>query len=166
MPSDAKVAANRLNAQKSTGPRTLSGKAIASMNAVKHGLCSSKPLIATEREAEFAHFTSGWIDELKPLGVHEEFLAEQIILAVWHLKRIRHLYDGLLEMEIRNNSRRDEPIHPFALRSESYLELSRIDRHRNVLQRTYERSMAELKRLQAERADEEPEEDCRLQIAE
>ena len=90
----------------------------------------------------------------------------EAIMAIWHLKRVKHLYDGLLEMEIRNNSRRDEPIHPFALRSESYLELSRIDRHRNVLQRTYERSMAELKRLQAERADEEPEEDCRLQIAE
>jgi hypothetical protein len=162
MSSSQKIEANRRNAQKSTGPRTLSGKAIASMNSLKHGLCSSKPLLSTENEAQFAQFTSDWVDKLQPLGVHEEFLAEQIIMAVWHLKRVKHLYDGLLEMEIRNNSLLDESIHPFSMTSESYVELGRIDRHRNVLQRTYERSLAELKRLQAERAEE----DCSLAEAE
>ena len=38
--SERKCEANRLNALKSTGPKTAEGKARASQNAVKHGLVS------------------------------------------------------------------------------------------------------------------------------
>ncbi|MBN1506445.1 MAG: hypothetical protein JW955_06345 [Sedimentisphaerales bacterium] len=38
MTMEAQIAANRANAQKSTGPRTKTGKAIVPQNAVKHGL--------------------------------------------------------------------------------------------------------------------------------
>jgi hypothetical protein len=36
----ARLAANRRNAQKSTGPRTARGKAQSSMNGLRHGSCS------------------------------------------------------------------------------------------------------------------------------
>ena len=39
-----KAAANRRNAQQSTGPRTAVGKAAASLNAIKHGLNTPVPL--------------------------------------------------------------------------------------------------------------------------
>ena len=42
--SPRKSAANRRNAQKSTGPRTAAGKAAASLNAVKHGLNTPVPV--------------------------------------------------------------------------------------------------------------------------
>jgi len=42
MTSDAKINANRSNADKSTGPSTSTGKAIASQNAIKHGARSKK----------------------------------------------------------------------------------------------------------------------------
>ena len=41
--SPRKSAANRRNAQESTGPRTAAGKAAASLNAVKHGLNTPVP---------------------------------------------------------------------------------------------------------------------------
>ena len=47
MTSDAKINANRSNANKSTGPSTITGKAIASQNAIKHG-ASSQKLVAHE----------------------------------------------------------------------------------------------------------------------
>ena len=41
MTSEAKIAANRRNAQKSTGPRTVLGKARSRGNALRHGLSIS-----------------------------------------------------------------------------------------------------------------------------
>ncbi|HEV8293690.1 MAG TPA: hypothetical protein VGP94_17275, partial [Tepidisphaeraceae bacterium] len=38
--SPRKLAANRRNADKSTGPRTPQGKKQSSQNSLKHGLCS------------------------------------------------------------------------------------------------------------------------------
>ena len=42
--SPRKSAANRRNAQESTGPRTAAGKAAASLNALKHGLNTPVPV--------------------------------------------------------------------------------------------------------------------------
>jgi hypothetical protein len=48
MASERQIAANRLNARKSTGPRSRAGKRRASRNAYRHGLASSrKPDAAT-----------------------------------------------------------------------------------------------------------------------
>ena len=38
MPTDKQIGANRLNAEKSTGPRTEAGKNKTRLNAVTHGL--------------------------------------------------------------------------------------------------------------------------------
>jgi hypothetical protein len=41
MPSERQIAANRANAKRSTGPKTIAGKLRSSRNAIKHGLSSS-----------------------------------------------------------------------------------------------------------------------------
>jgi hypothetical protein len=48
MATEAQILANRLNAQKSTGPQTPEGKAIVSQNAVKHGLSAGQDIISSE----------------------------------------------------------------------------------------------------------------------
>ena len=45
MATEAQVAANRLNAQKSSGPRTAEGKAVVAQNAVKHGLLAREGVL-------------------------------------------------------------------------------------------------------------------------
>jgi hypothetical protein len=52
MTTEKQAAANKRNALKSTGPKTPRGKAIAKMNALKHGVLSSQVLIAGERAKE------------------------------------------------------------------------------------------------------------------
>lgn len=163
MVSDKKLAANRRNAQKSTGPKTLSGKAIASMNALKHGLCARRPIITGEDEAEFVQFTADWVDELRPVGARESLCAENIILTAWQLRRVPSVRAGLFEAQIRWNSRRMEPIHPFAMDPDAYAQLTRIDRHQAAMERSFDRSIKELEKLQAERGDAEPEDDQELQ---
>ena len=51
MATDAQILANRLNAQKSTGPRTIEGKAAVLQNAVKHGLLAERDIISSESQA-------------------------------------------------------------------------------------------------------------------
>ena len=48
MATQAQIEANRLNAQRSTGPRTPDGKAAIRQNAFRHGFTSSIPLTQQE----------------------------------------------------------------------------------------------------------------------
>jgi hypothetical protein len=45
--------ANRLNAQKSTGPKSLEGKSVARMNAYTHGLTAQTIVIGDEDPKAF-----------------------------------------------------------------------------------------------------------------
>ncbi len=87
MSSDAKILANRLNAQKSTGPRTAEGKAVASQNSVKHGLLAESDVITSESEADFHLYRQQLLDELDPVSPMESILAERIVTLSWRLKR-------------------------------------------------------------------------------
>jgi len=87
MATEAQVIANRLNAQKSTGPRTPQGKEIASQNSIKHGLLAEQDVIASESEADFNLYRRQLLDELNPLSPMESVLAERIVTLSWRLKR-------------------------------------------------------------------------------
>ena len=63
------VKANRLNAQKSTGPRTAEGKTIVSKNALKHGLFVAENVIFGEKQADFDHFCEEWLTEQTPIAL-------------------------------------------------------------------------------------------------
>src|SRR4051794_20742495 len=66
--SPAQLAANRANAQKSTGPRTDTGRATSSKNAVKTGLTGRTVLLPADDVEEYAAFVTGFERDLKPLG--------------------------------------------------------------------------------------------------
>jgi hypothetical protein len=87
MSTEAQIIANRHNAQKSTGPNSRKGKAIASKNALKHGLLARKDVIGSENRGEFCLYRDWMIDELAPAGPMESMLAERIVSLSWRLKR-------------------------------------------------------------------------------
>jgi len=87
MTTENKIEANRLNAQKSSGPRTPEGKAKSSQNAVTHGLCSARPVLAVENKDEFDRFANDFIANLDPLNPVEEFLSRRIACLAWRLQR-------------------------------------------------------------------------------
>ena len=87
MTTESKILANRLNSQKSTGPRTIEGKAVVSQNAVKHGLLAERDVISSENPADFDLYRQQLLDELSPVSPLESMLAERIITLSWRLKR-------------------------------------------------------------------------------
>jgi hypothetical protein len=86
------LAANRRNAQKSTGPRTAQGKAISRWNALKHGVLSRAlippALEPYESRVEFDALLETLRQELDPRSALEEMLVERIATSYWRLARL------------------------------------------------------------------------------
>jgi hypothetical protein len=87
MTTEARIHANRLNAQKSTGPNTPQGKAVVSQNALKHGLSARHDVITTESQADFDLHRDALLAELDPISPMESILADRIVSLSWRLKR-------------------------------------------------------------------------------
>ena len=79
MATEGQIEANRINAQKSTGPRTPEGKAVVSQNAITHGLLARAGVIPGEDEHEFAAHREGLLQQLRPGAPLEEVLADRIV---------------------------------------------------------------------------------------
>jgi hypothetical protein len=87
MASAARVLANRSNAQKSTGPRTVQGKAVVAQNALKHGLLAQEVVIKGEDPGEFEFYRNQMLGELAPVGQVESMLAARVVSLSWRLQR-------------------------------------------------------------------------------
>ncbi len=88
MTSDAKRAANRRNAQHSTGPKTQEGKAASSLNALKHGLTSKQLILFDETEEDFDAFFADLVADYAPVDSAETILVERIAVTHWRLRRV------------------------------------------------------------------------------
>jgi len=88
MATESQIIANRRNAQKSTGPRTIEGKTAVSQNAVKHGLTAGQDIISSESRSEFELYRDRMLAELDPASPMESMLAERIVGLSWRLKRV------------------------------------------------------------------------------
>jgi hypothetical protein len=102
--SPRKIEANRLNAQKSTGPKTPAGKAISRLNARKHSLLS-RQIVAqgykiTESSRDFKNLYREYHDHLAPVGPIEEMLVDQIIATIWRLRRVRTAETGEVTLSV------------------------------------------------------------------
>ena len=92
VPSAAKIAANRRNGAKSTGPKTLGGKKASSINATRHAVLSVTPVLpGVERAEEWAAHLEATVASLAPVGHLEALLAERVAALFWRLGRVtRH----------------------------------------------------------------------------
>ena len=89
--TEEKLAANRLNAKRSTGPRTEVGKNTSRFNAVKTGLLAKHvviPLCDGEgSEEQFARSLTDLQQEFQPGGPLEEFYVGEIAKSMWRFRR-------------------------------------------------------------------------------
>jgi hypothetical protein len=105
-PSAARVAANRRNAKRSTGPRTVAGKRRASRNAIKHGLCSTRAVLPGECAATYATFVRELEDEFQPRTPMQHSLLPHIANLMWRLDRLPQAQADMFERELKKCDRR------------------------------------------------------------
>ncbi len=134
MASPAQITANRLNAQHSTGPRTPEGKARSAANSLKAGYHSSTLVIPDEMRAEFDEYRRALLKMTAPANVIEEDHFRRLLLHGWNLRRVQDaetqaLLDGA-----------DDP------------RLALLAKYRRDLERSYGRTLKDLRALQSERA--------------
>src|SRR6266851_3917979 len=96
MPSSpARLAANRANAAKSTGPRTPEGKARSARNACTHGFtASSFAVVRLEEHDEIARLKQDLVAVYQPVNSQEMFALEQMALAQQMMFRAARLESG------------------------------------------------------------------------
>jgi len=104
MTTEKQSAANQQNAQKSTGPTTDEGKAVAKLNAAKHGILSDAVVITKgegqERKEAYLQLHDGLRDYFKPAGAMEDALVEQIAVTLWRKRRVLRFELGCLRKQL------------------------------------------------------------------
>lgn len=157
MATKKQIEANRRNAQKSTGPKTPEGKAIARMNAMKHGLLAERLVtpedVSNEDYSDFFQMYYDLFTQYAPEGRMEEELVERITSLLWRLKRALKIEQQILLNGIFQA--KDSQIklgQAFLLDANGGNGLAKLSRYEVTLERSLMRTLAMLDRLQANRA--------------
>jgi hypothetical protein len=155
--SQRRIEANRRNALKSTGPRTVEGKAASAQNATTHGL-TANPLpkgcfLVTENEEQFRILLGEYIATYNPQHRDEYDLLTEAVYAKWRQQRMWLAEAAQIEIAIARNEatlqkdlpRDDGPAHLAngIAQSEDLLRL--YLRYGNQLHRQYLRCLKELR---------------------
>jgi hypothetical protein len=94
--SEKRLAANRANAQKSTGPRTPEGRTASSRNAVKHGFrAASFAVVRLEELDEVENFKADAVHCYRPVNAQELATVERIAIAQQQMLRGARLEAGM-----------------------------------------------------------------------
>ena len=95
MSSEAQIAANRQNAQASTGPKSDAGKAKSSLNAVKTGLTGRTVLLPSDDAVAYEAYVARFVAEYQPANEKEQALVQSLADTEWRLLRIPALEMGI-----------------------------------------------------------------------
>jgi hypothetical protein len=167
MPTEAQINANRLNAQKSTGPTSPEGKARSSLNALKSGIDAWSVIIPGEDPAELEALTATFLLQHHPTDPNQLSLVDTLIFAEWTQRRLRRieaqLWNYQLECLDKNLTRAEfqDPSYrhnsPLAQCYQAALDpFTRLQRRIDATNRMYLRTLKALQDLQATAPAEQP----------
>jgi len=149
--------ANRLNAQKSTGPKTPEGRAAVRLNGVTHGLTAETIVLKGESEADFTNLLNSLEAEHDPVTPTEEALVVQLAMATWRLRRLYHQEAGFYTCQLQTlvglqkDLKLDDAGRMGHAAAWSESTLNMFNRQEGRLERTFYRALHELQRLHKER---------------
>jgi hypothetical protein len=148
MATPAQINANRANAQKSTGPRSVEGKSASRFNALKHGIDAASIVIPGEDPADYEALAAHYLHEYRPQSASESFHVDTMLRADWHKRRLQNV-----EADLYHTVLAESPGNSLAavLLAESPAAklLVRVQRQIAAFERTWHRANNELRRARA-----------------
>lgn len=142
MASAAQQLANAANAQRSTGPRTVEGKAKSSKNATSHGLSTGLLHVPEAEREAFQQFEAKLKESARPQGALERQTCDQLVHAAWRLRRLQTL---MRDLYIEHQG--DPLVTP-----EAAAQMRLLNRYRPGLEMIFFRAMKQLRELQTRRS--------------
>ena len=147
---------NRANAEHSTGPKTDEGKKHSSLNALRHGLTGQLMILPAEELAAYKRHCEVFRNKHQPADEYEERLVQILADTSWRLMRVpvieaniltlgSNQYQGREKGDLRSNL---ATAAEFRNQSKA---LANITLYEQRLTRQFERTLRQLRELQAER---------------
>jgi hypothetical protein len=103
MSSLKQVDANRLNALKSTGPKTSEGKERSRCNAIRHGLTAETVIVGFEDAGDYEAFEATVIADYDARSAVERELVLRLASVLWRLRRATGIETSLFESAIKQS---------------------------------------------------------------
>jgi hypothetical protein len=146
---------NRANAQHSTGPRTDAGKQHSRLNALRHGLTGHTIVLPSEDLAAYQTHTQRFAAQFNPKGVLEEQLVQILTDTTWRLNRIAAIENNLLTLGLTEYTGPQEELAMAASFRDQAKAIATLGMHEQRLSRQFERTLKQLREIQAERRESE-----------
>ena len=145
--------ANQQNAQKSTGPRTLQGKAVSRFNALKTGMDAVSQVIPGEDPTALANLAEEYQQRWQPALPEQRVLVDTLVHDEWQLRRLRKAEATHWRYRLQKD--------PFGLHENKFWngsggnDFARLQRRMDSTERSYRLTLEKLEFL-AERAADLP----------
>jgi hypothetical protein len=164
--TEARLDANRRNAQLSTGPRTEEGKNRSKLNAFRHGLTAQVVVMPEEDLKRYQTFCQGFFTDWMPANTTETQLVQTLIDTQWRLNRSRANENSLFALGHFGTAADIDPgdpeIHAALTAARMLLDRSRdfdnVSKHEQRLTRIFHSTIKLLSELQAARKKREEDE--------
>ena len=172
--SEAQLAANRANAQSSSGPKTEQGKLVSSHNALKTGLTGRTIVLPTDDVAAYQTLVALINKKFNPANDIEQHLTQTIADTEWRLLRIPTLESGFYALgrhELAADCAHEPDPQLRAAMLEAHIfrtyqkDLRNLALQERRLRNQLKQDTAELRRLQQERRLEETAEETEANSA-
>ena len=114
MTSFRQIEANRRNACKSTGPKSVEGKQRSRCNAVRHGLTAETVIGALEDAKDYQAFEATIISDYDAQSAVERELVLRLASLLWRLRRATTIETGLFDIQADHlgEFRKARQVHP------------------------------------------------------
>ena len=151
MATERQTEANRLNSQKSTGPRSAEGKARSCLNALKTGIDSESIVLPGEDPAAVKVLQEEYEQHHQPQTPEERDVLDAIVFAICLMRRLRILEAQLTQHEM-DSTENLNPAAPFGhVYSNSSQKFAHLQSRMNSVERSFHRNLDRLERLKSQR---------------